>query len=365
MTTTWCVFLPALLGALASSQSPDPVTQDPEQQIRIDRLRAAGVGVPFALYPIRVLGRADATVAEALGLVLERHGMPALEVAAVGFDPRDLAWDAVPAAFGAHVRAHAGGAAAGGHALYAEFLGDPRSGPTEVRFVVVDAAGALVIADRQTPVDATFRRTAGADPDPLGCAACVAERLFEVAGWKKVSGGVRDGRFAAMWERKSGMPDRKERAAMNERAAALRKSLADATFAVFAPAGAGDAAAAAASFAAAVQRALACKSVTAVATALVVPPAQNQQKRLYDLAGALRASVRNRPIAAAHAIAVEMGFADDGSAGFCNVVVVNRAGELVLAEFQNDQHALWQRLLPRTPADGERLAAAMLAKALR
>ncbi len=365
MTTTRCVFLPALLSAFAACCSPDPVTQDPEQQARIDRLRAAGVAAPLALHPIRVLGRADGTAAEALGLVLERHGMPALEVAVAEFDAKDLAWDAVPAAFGAHVRAAAGPAAAGGHALYAEFLGDPRSGPTEVRFVVVDAAGALVIADRQTPADATFRRTAGADPDPLGCASCVGERLFEVVGWKKVSGGVRDGRFAAMWERKSGMPDRKERAAMNERAAALRKSLADATFAVFAPAGAGEAAPAAASLAAAVKRELPCKSVTAVATMLVVPPSPNQQKRLYDLASALRASVVKEPPAAGHAVAVEMGFADDGSAGFCNVVVVNKAGELVLAEFQNDQHTLWKSLAPRTPADGERLAAAMLAKALR
>jgi hypothetical protein len=45
--------------------------------------------------------------------------------------------------------------------------------------------------------------------------------------------------------------------------------------------------------------------------------------------------------------------------------VLTKAGELVLAEFQNDQHPLFQQHAPKTLADGERLAVAMLARALR
>ena len=357
------LFFAACASAVDAAQDPAPTLE----QSRRAELQRAGVGAQLTLWPVRLLGRADANVADALGLVLEKSGMPSLEAAGSTFDAKDLAWDAIPAAFGAHVKANAGkgGVPSGGWSLYAELLGDPKSGPKEVRFVVVDAQGDPVLVDRQTPADATFRRTAGADPDPLGCVTCVAERVFELAGWKKVAGGVRDGRFAAMWQKKSGAPDRQERAAMQQRRAALRGDLAAADFVVFAPLWHEAAGVDGPRFAAAVQQALACKSATAVAVPLEVAPSSNQQKRLYDLAGAAKARLAQEPAAAAYALAVDFGFDADGKRGYANVVVLTKAGELVLAEFQNDQHPLFQQLAPKTLADGERLAVAMLQKVLR
>lgn len=364
----FALLLPACL-LVATAAAPLPA-QDPAaaaETARRDQLHRAGVGSPFTLWPVRLLGRTNANVADALGLVLERQGMPSLDVAAGSFDAKELAWEAIPAAFGAHVKANAGkpGQAAVGYSLYAEFLGDPKQGPSEVRFVVVDAAGDTVLIDRQKPGDATFRRTAGTDPDPLGCASCVGERLFELAGWKKVAGGVRDGRFQAMWEKKSGAPDRKERAAMQQRAATLRQGLAGSSVAVFAPLWHKTDDVDAARFAAAVRQGLGCKDTTAVATPLAVAPSPNQQKRLYDLAAALKAQLQKTPITADHALAVDLGFDEAGTSGYVNLVVLTKAGELVLAEFQNDQHPLFQKHAPKHLVDGEALAVAMLTRALR
>jgi hypothetical protein len=364
------VRLAFLLAAVATLAAVPSLAQQPTPGGSADRrakLHEAGVGAPLTLWPVRVLGRPNDTVADALGLVLERHGMASLASASADFDAKELAWDAIPAAFGAHVKANAGkaGVPAGSYSLYAEFLGDPEHGPTEVRFVVIDAAGETVLVDRQTPTDPAFRRTAGADPDPLGCASCVGERLFELAGWKKVAGGVRDGRFAAMWEKKSGVPDRKERALMQQRASVLREGLAGTTVAVFAPVWAKADELDGARFAAAVKQGLSCKDATAAGAGLAVAPSANQQKRLHDLAAAVKAQLQQQPISADYAVAIELGFEATGKSGFTNVVVLTKAGELVLAEFQNDQHPLFQQHAPKTLADGERLAVAMLARALR
>jgi hypothetical protein len=360
------VFLLAAVATVAAVPSPaqEPASGGADRRAQ---LHQAGVGASLTLWPVRVRGRTNDNVADALGLVLERQGMASLATASAAFDAKELAWDAIPAAFGAQVKANAGkaGVPAGSYSLYAEFLGDPKQGPTEVRFVVVDGAGELVLVDRQTPTDSTFRRTAGADRDPLGCAACVGERLFELAGWQKVAGGVRDGRFAAMWEKKSGAPDKKERAAMQQRAKAMRDGLAGASVAVFAPVWGKADDVDGARFAAAVKQGLACKDATAVGAGLVVAPSANQQKRLYDLAAATKAQLQQQPIGADYAVAVELGFDAAGKAGYTNVVVLTKAGELVLAEFQNDQHALFQEHAPKNLADGEKLAVAMLARALR
>jgi len=359
-----------LLAAVAGLAAVPSLAQQPTPGGNAERraqLQQAGVGATFTLWPVRLLGRTNDNVADALGLVLEKQGMASLATAGSAFDAKELAWDAIPAAFGAHVKANAqkAGVPAGSYSLYAEFLGDPEHGPSEVRFVVVDAAGETVLVDRQTKSEATFRRTAGADPDPLGCAACVGERLFELAGWQKVAGGVRDGRFAAMWEKKSGAPDRKERAAMQQRATALREALASTDVAVFAPVWMKADELDAARFAAAVKQGLSCKEATAASGSLAVAPSPNQQKRLYDLAAAVKTQLQKQPIAADYAVAVELGFDAAGKSGFANVVVLTKTGDLVLADFQNDQHALWKQHAPKTLADGEKLAVAMLARALR
>ena len=110
--------------------------------------------------------------------------------------------------------------------------GVPAEATLLTAFARIDGEGRIVLVDRQTPADADFRRTAQKDPDPLGCATLVGDRLFKLADWKKAPGTVRDGKFSKGWKERSGVPDPKEFAAMKDRLAALREGLAKAKIAV-------------------------------------------------------------------------------------------------------------------------------------
>lgn len=354
--------LPLALAACAPApQAPTPPV-DAAQAARREALHRAGPAAPLVLHPVMVLSRASAEVAEVLGLVLERRGGSAMVVAPTPFEPGEAPWSEVPALLGAHVRAQPEPAA---FHLYAQFLGDPRQGPTEVRFAVVDAAGDLVWADRQVPGDAAFDRTAGRDRDPLGCASLVADRLFALADWRPVAGAP-EGAFAERFRARSGVPDPKELAAMRARAAALGRSLAQADFAVLPTVSLPADAASAARIAALAQQQLGCRQAVAVErAALALRPSSNEQRRLYDLVAAARAALQAQPIDAAYALVCDLGLDPDGGHGFVHTVVLSRAGELVVADFQNDQSPSFQRRPPRQLADAEQLAVARLAEVLR
>ena len=360
----------AALAAACSSSAPlGAQGPDPAREGRRQALQRAGVAAPFVLMPVRVLGRADANIADVLGLTLERQGMSDLEVAAAPFEPGDAAWEQVPAKFAAHVKAAAPAASGKRHALYAEFLGDPQKGPSEVRFVVVDGDGAIVLVDRQTPADAAFRRTAKKDPDPLGCSRLVADRLFELAAWQPVPGGVRDGKFAAKWDQKSGAPSRAERAAMQKRLDLLKERCLEASFAVqppVCPSGPdGTDGVDVARFAALLTERLGGKPFAAAAAKLTVPAGGNQQRHLWDLAKALQKAQLAAPVDADYVVAIEAAVDVGGAHGFVNLVVVDRAGACVLADFQNDQHPTWRKHAPKGLAEAEKVAADRLRELLR
>jgi hypothetical protein len=300
--------------------------------------------------------------------------MCALEVAEAPFQPpADALWEKVAAAFGDHVRGAAGNATGkpGQHHLYAEFLGTPHEGATEVRFVVVDAAGEPAIVDRQTPADRDFKRTAGRDPDPLGCASLVGERLFTLADWKKAPTAVPDGKFAKMWREMSGMPDPKEQKAIDERRAALGKSVASARF-VLMPTivdGKHDNASAA-RLAGLLAAEFGCHAEAKLDGARIeVKPDSNEQKRLWDLAWGLRDAVKKQPVEAdatsQHTLVVDIAMGPGGTPGFVHVVICNAAGEHVVVDMQNDQHEMLRRAAPKTLEEAEQFAVKRLAKLLQ
>ena len=73
-------------------------THPASQPSRLEALQAAGPRVGLVLCPVRVLGRADPNVANALGLVLERSGMTSLETLTGEFVPAPSgSWSEVPA----------------------------------------------------------------------------------------------------------------------------------------------------------------------------------------------------------------------------------------------------------------------------
>ena len=64
-------------------------------------------------------------------------------------------------------------------------------------------------------------------------------------------------------------------------------------------------------------------------------------------------------------LAVDIGLAPGGKAGFVDLVVVDRAGAVVLADFQNDQHAAFRRRAPTDLATAEAVATDRLRELLR
>jgi hypothetical protein len=222
-----------------------------------------------------------------------------------------------------------------------------------------------VLQDHQTPADPTFKRTAGRDPDPLGCSMLVGERLFALAGWQK--GDVRGGKFAERWRLKSGAPDKADLAAIEQRRATLRADLKQARIAVLPTLFLGKPdQASAARLAQQVTQEFGCQ-----ATALVdvrspeATPSSNEQKRLWGLAAALRKQLASSPIAADYAVVVDALLRPDGKASSVHVIVTTRAGDVVVADYQNDQHPMFQKHAPRTVEDAEKLAVARLASLLR
>jgi hypothetical protein len=349
-----------------SAQSPAP-QQDEALTARRQALHEAGRGAPLTLHPVRLLGQPSPRVAEALALVLENHGMSDLEFAAAPFEvAKDTAWDAVPALFSAHVGKSPVPAPARHH-LYAEFLGAPKSGPDEVRWILVDAQGALVWQDVQRKGDADFRKTAQKDPDPLGCAALVGTRLFRLAEWQKAPGSIKDGKIAKLWRENSGVPDARELAAMKARAAALRDAPDSVRIVVLPTLAQGQHDVdSSARIAALLGKELGRPAVAGAADAkLPFGKDSNEQKRLWDLARNLRAALGKTPLDADYAFVVDLGLDPASGRGYVHAVVCTGKGDYVVAAFANDQHTVYQEIAPKTVADAERVAVALLRQHLR
>src|SRR5262245_53744012 len=127
-----------LLAAIAPAQTTSPA--DVQPTARLQALKAAGPKAVVAILPVRLLGQPNRNVADLLGLMLEKSGMENLRAIDAAFDlPTGTPWDQAPARLAEFLKQNPPGA---DYALYAEFLGDPKSGPTEVRWLIADATGA-------------------------------------------------------------------------------------------------------------------------------------------------------------------------------------------------------------------------------
>lgn len=368
MTTSARRFLSLLLaGTTLSLLSPAQTDEaDSALSARRTALHTGSLTTPVTLHPVLVLGQPSPKVAEALALVLEKSGMSDLEVAATAFPTaKDTAWEDVPALFRTHVQNTK--SAGGRFHLYAEFLGTPRTGPEEVRFVLVDGKGDLVWSDRQTKADADFRRTAAKDPDPLGCATLVGNRLFRLAEWKRDPGAVKDGKFAQLWRNKSGVPDTKELAAMKQRLVTMRETLHAARVVILPTLAQGKHDPDSSVRLATLLRQEGESTFAAGCTETRLPGTQdsNEQKRLWDLARNLQNTLAKTPIAEDYALIVDLGIDAEHNHGYVHTIVCTGKGELVLAAFSNDQSAVFQRIAPKTVPDAERVAVAMLREQLR
>ncbi len=352
----WMAALVTIAGAMLvgpacdrKEGSPQPA---PENELA-GQLRAAGKNASMTILPVGLVGNASAQVAEALGMLLERSGMTNLELSEVEFRPPDQADPAQTAASLAEfVRAHP---PTTDFVMYAEFLGTPGQGVAEVRSVIVDRQGSIAWHDRQSRGDADFRRIG--PRDPMTCCVLLVDRLRPVLGLSDPQRSTgKPGKLSQNWEKKTGVPDTTERDAMNDRQAAFQKSASTATLVVFPVRAGGESRA---DQAVQLARLLTQAGVTRAVAAAEGPSFDiqgnmNEQRVLWDMARAFRDYVRANPPDADYAL-----FADyimsSSAVGAVHVALCDRAGEWVIVDYQNNHHADFKAVNPRSAADCDQL----------
>ncbi|MBX7106031.1 MAG: hypothetical protein K1X57_18255 [Gemmataceae bacterium] len=358
ISTTGISSLALLVLAGAVSAGP------PDGKSAEARFRKAGKSAAVTVLPTRLAGTNMPQVGEVVALMLEKGGMTNLETSKADFvPPKDADLAATAAALAAFVRANPIGTE---FALYTEFQGTPGKGVSEVRAIVVDKAGEVAWKDAQKKGDADFDRVKPREP-MQGC-ILVVERVRPVLGLgdpNKYAGPP--GKIAQRWQKETGVPDKAEQAAIEERGKHFRNEAANSKLIIY-PAHAGDtfSAESATRLAKLInEKSLAKTTPAAAGPKLEVPGNINEQKVLWGMAHAFRDHVRKNPPAADYVMYVDYLMGKDKAGtmkvGAVHFAICNKQGELVVVDFQNDHWPDFKAIDPKNVEDCEKLAARRLA----
>jgi hypothetical protein len=349
-----------------------PSAMDSAQAQRLAKLKKCDPNnVSLALLPVQIWFKhpmiTSRIVANVLGAVAESYGMNNLDALDTEFvPPAEAAWEQVPVLLAEFLKKNQ---PKSDYVLYAQYLGDPNIGPkpTEVRFVVTDAACNLVLSDRQTDKDEDFKRIVSGDPDAMGCSVLVAERLFSLLGWQKVEGEPH-GKFARKWAQESGMPSDEEKAAMEKSLEKFKANIKTIQIAVYSTCiGEDRNAQSAARLTSLVTKQLGYKTIKVdKQVSFQRQPSPNEQKLLWDLARAFRNYLRTNPADSNYAMLAEYFVSPSGGqVGAVHFVICEKSGDWVIVDFQNNQHEDFQRIMPKSIEDCDRLLVERLVKRLR
>jgi len=359
-----------LVLASCSAKSLRPVSaQELSQQPELMKeMRIKGRQASVTVFPIYMehQDKALKDVGDALGLLLEQKaGLENIHTTEVSFGlPQGTDFDKAPALFGEFVRAHP---LETDYALYAEFLGSPRTGATEIRMVVVDKEGHKVWVDQQTPDDKDFKRI---KPDcPMTCCYLVSERLrVQLDLPHSPEGESENGRMAKMWAKKSGLPTDDERKAMEQRLQVLQSAGFESTFTIY-PVKVGEEVEAerAGQLTKLFSDGQLCKAQTSTEQPkFEIAPNRNEQRRLWDLARAFRDYVRQNPPETDYAFYADyLGDFENHRVGAVHFVVCDRQGQWVIVDFQNSHHHDFKSINPESRQDCNRLVVKRLKTYLR
>ncbi len=312
------------------------------------------------VFPVSLAGRPMKDVADVVGVMLEQEGMPNIWTTETRFEsPAGASLSELAAGFSEFVQEHAIDT---DFALYAEFLGKPGNGVREVRAVLVDKRGTIMWTDSQTPDDADFKRIK--PQNPMTCCVLLNERLkprFKLTAATRAA--AEKGRMAALWAAKSGTPTEEEREKMKARQAAFRQLGRAARLAVYPPQVNQELDATCAEHLARLIEDPGLYRTLRMPPhqAFEIAPNRNEQKRLWDLARACRAYVRENPPVTEYALFAEYTIRpSDQQVWSVHFVVCDRTGEWVIVDFQNNHHTDFQAINPQTRADCDRLVAKRL-----
>ncbi len=245
-------------------------------------------------------------------------------------------------------------------AVFAQFVGTPQSGVSEIRIIVVDQAGEVVLAESAD--QAHLNRARPVPQDPMSSSLFVSQRLRTF--WKledPLRPNAPEGKMADFWRKDAGIPKEEELNSIAERAKSLKKDIKTATCTVYPirVGGRSDAQAARDLTAILLQEEWCRASASTVHPGLEIAGHSNQQRVLWDTARAFQDFLREDPPATDYAVYADYGLLG-GRARYVHAIVCDRAGDWVLVELQNSHHPTFQQIDPKSVADCHRLLVARL-----
>ncbi len=307
-------------------------------------------------------------VAELVGLFLERGGVKEIEIADAQFSPPEKGDQAkVSEAFGRFVQSRN---LKTEYALYGEFVGTPVTGVNEIRLIVVDRQGKVVLSelrDRQQLAQHGEKKL-----DPMLASyymVCRLQGLWGLADPNRKD--APEGKMARLWNEKSGLPPKNEQQAMQSRLNMLKQKIKTTTVAVYPVRISGTSDAPLAERLAEMLTNAGLGRALAVNTdpKLQIQGSPNQTRILFDTARAFQAFLHKNPPEADYALlaAYGIGHSADGKSRVSGAqfVLCDRSGDWVLLDLKNDHHPDFQRINPQSPDDCNRLVIEAMKNDLR
>ena len=302
-------------------------------------------------------------IAEVVGLQLERAGMERIEMGEAMFSPPDTKdVNELSAAFGRFV---AQSNLQTEYAVFAQILGRPGAGISEIRTIVVDGKGKVVF--NEWAGEEIFSTAKTKPQDPLTASLFVVERLGNV--WQLSDPFRQDapqGKMAELMRKRSGLPSDQELAAMNKRFETLKDKMASSTVSVYpVHLWSGSDRASGVELAKMLNDQGICRA-EAVETdpRLEIKGDPNEQKILWDTARLFAEFLRNNPPATQFALLADYGLSVSSDApreaNHVHLILCDRAGQWVMVDFQNSHHTDFQSIAPKSRTDCNRLAAKRL-----
>ena len=308
-------------------------------------------------------------MAELVGLFLERAGMKEIEIADAKFIPPQKADLAKAAeAFGRFVPSQE---LKTEYALYGQFIGTPGKGADEIRLVVVNRQGKVVLTERLD----RQQLLAGGEKiaDPMAVCSYAVSRLRPL--WGLDDSNRKDapegGKMAKLWAEKSGLPSKAEREAMQSRLKTLKQTIKTSTLAVFVQVSgnSSDAKAADALAEMLTHEGLGRAEAIRAELKFTVKPNNNQLRVISDTARAFRDYLHKNPPAADYALLAEYGIGrfPDGRTAVDGIglIVCDRNGDWVLVTGRNSHQADFQQINPHSPDDCNHLVVEVMESNLR
>ena len=295
-------------------------------------------------------------MAELVGLFLERGGMKETEIADAKFiPPQDADLAKAAEAFGQFVQSQN---LKTEYAIYGQFLGTPGKGADEIRLIVVNRQGKVVLTKRLDRQQLLLKQLLSREKtiDPM--LACYYAFGQLQGFWGLADPNRKDapeGKMAKLWAEKSGLPPKAEQQAMQARLKTLKQTIKTSTIAVFVQVSgtSSDAKAADALAELLTHGGLGHAEAIRAELKFEIKPNNNQVRVISDTAKAFQDFLRKNPPATDYALLAEYGIGrfPDGRTAVDGIglIVCDRHGNWVLVTVGIPTRRTSSRSIPTRP----------------